>query len=180
MGSPVWIQEKAHVSSFEPRLFKGAELAINLSPFTTNYVNIGKDYLAAGSYIDAKTAFDTAIGREPELFDAWLGRAYALEGLKRYQAAVESYDTAIQVSKSHKNSYYAYAGKGRSSLETQKFQDAYDACTVGIETYHQVKAENTDELKNMYSVLADAADHLGLATEAADARQMAEELRSKA
>jgi len=179
MGSPVWIQEKAHVSTFQPKLFRGAELAINLTQYTTNYVNSGKDYLAAGSFNDAKTAFDSALERDGASFDAWLGRAYTLEALKRYQSASESYDSAITFAQDHKNAYYAYAGKGRSSLENQKFQDSMDAFTQAIIQYHRVGAEDRNDLINIYEGLAAATEKLGLQTEADDAKEKAAELRSQ-
>ncbi|MFH0968516.1 MAG: tetratricopeptide repeat protein [Methanobacteriota archaeon] len=174
MGSPTWLQEKGVVSTFEPKLFRGAELQINLSLFTTNYLNAGKDYLIAGSFNNAKTSFDSALGRDPESFDAWFGRAYALEALKRYQIAVESYDTAIKFSKNNKYTYLAYAGKGRSSLENQKYQDAVTAFEKAIETYQSSAANNLTELGNLHEGLNDAEEKLGPQTEANDTKKNGE------
>ncbi len=161
MDSPAWLQERVAVSTFEPILFRGAELNINLSQSTQNYINTGKDYLVASSFNDAKTSFDTALGKEPESFDAWFGRAYSLEALKRYQSAVESYDSAIKFSKLNKNSYLAYAGKGRSSLETRKFQDAADAFEKAIEIFQSSFQNNLTELSHLQEGLADARKNLG-------------------
>jgi tetratricopeptide (TPR) repeat protein len=179
MGSPAWLQEKSGGSTFQPKLFKGAELAISLSQFTANYINAGKDYLIAGSYNDAKISFDNAIGRNSESFDAWLGRAWSLESLRRYQSSVESYDNAIKYSKSNKNSYIAYAGKGRSSLEIHKFQDANDAFDHAIVAYQSSPANNLTELIYLYEGLADAKENLGQKPEADEARKKAEDIRSK-
>ena len=179
MGSPAWLQEKAHVLSFQPKLFRGAELEVNMSQFTTNYLNNGKDYLVAGSFNDAKSSFDTAIGRDPESYDAWLGRAYSLEKLNRYQTAVESYDTAIKFAKLNKNRYLAYAGKGRSALETQNYQGAADAFERSISEYQSYTLNNLTEMSYLYEGLADARVNLGEQTEAVEAKKKAEDLRSQ-
>jgi tetratricopeptide (TPR) repeat protein len=178
MGPPTWLFEKLPGATFEPSLFKGAELNIDIGFVVHDYINDGKDFLNEGLFFDAKISFDNALSRKPDSYDAWLGRAYSLEALKRYQFAVESYDTAIRYSDNEKYAYLAYAGKGRSSLENRNYQDAADAFVRAIELYPESADYDRDNLADCYAGLADALQNLGKTAESDEATRKAEDINA--
>jgi hypothetical protein len=65
MGPPTWLFEKLPGATFEPSLFKGAELNIDIGFVVHDYINDGKDFLNEGLFFDAKISFDNALSRKP-------------------------------------------------------------------------------------------------------------------
>jgi len=145
-------------------------------PTVTSYVQEGNDLLASSSFEAAKESFDGAIVLNSRSFDAWLGKGYALEGLKRYQSALESYEKAIGLSNNKVRAWVAYAGKGRALLELQQFQAAGDAFAKSISMFDRSKSGTVEELSDLYRDLAKAKAKIGDEVEASYAQRMADEL----
>ena len=57
----------------------------------------GVEQLQLGQYEEAIASFDSAIEIEPDDYDAWLNRGFALENLGHYNAATGSYARAIEI-----------------------------------------------------------------------------------
>jgi tetratricopeptide (TPR) repeat protein len=104
----------------------------NEAPDAMTYVTEGNDYLTGSSYAAAKNAFEEAINRYPDSFDAWLGRGYALEGLNRILSAEDSYDKAISLSAGEPKAWAAYAGKGRLLSGQKRYREAVGAFNSAI------------------------------------------------
>ena len=145
-------------------------------PTVSSYLEDGNDFLISGSYNDAKNSFEKVIGLNHQSFDAWLGRGYALEGLTRYQSALESYEKAIVLSKNQEYAWAAYAGRGRVSLELQLYQVAERAFEKSIELFDGVGSGTNEDLINIYTGLLQAKQNLGDEFGAAAAEDMVKEL----
>ncbi len=57
----------------------------------------GNQHLRSRRYEPALKAFDQAVERRPDYYEAWYGRGNALAGLHRYEEAFASYNKAIQI-----------------------------------------------------------------------------------
>ncbi|MFH0968517.1 MAG: tetratricopeptide repeat protein [Methanobacteriota archaeon] len=165
MGSPDWLEEKAN-ASMEPDLYKQMQKGSEAINSTYTLINEGKDLLRGGDYNEAISDFKWAIDADSEMFDAWLGHGMALEGLKRYQSSLDSYEAAIGLAKSNKNAWIPYAGKARALLELQKYQESVSAFTLAIDKYGKSGSENKTDLENLNAGLADAKEKLGTKTAA--------------
>jgi tetratricopeptide (TPR) repeat protein len=148
-------------------------------PTYVSYITNGNNLLSGGSFSEAKINYENAIGLVPNSSDAWLGRGYALEGLKRYQSALESYEKAIGFSKSGDYDWTAFAGKGRISLVLQNYKDAAIAFESAIHTFEGQEAVRSKDLISIYLGLAEAAQKSGDTEKSSAALEKAEELRSR-
>lgn len=178
LGAPDWVLDRMDTSIlpdfYYPRNVTSERDEI---PTVSSAVNEGNDLLAAGSFNEAKKSFEEAIGLNFRSFDAWLGRGYALEGLKRFLSALESYDKAIALSGTKDSAWAAYAGKGRISLELHQYEDAEKAFEISIEKLNSSESGTTEELIDLYIGLAEAKENLGDEYGASVALREAEELR---
>ena len=179
MGVPNWVLDRMDTSimpdSYIPKntTSNGEE-----KPTLKSYINSGNTFLVSGSFTEAKQSFENAIALNPGSFDAWTGRGMALEGLKRYQTALDSYVRAISFSDSKSNVWLAYAGKGRVSYKLQDYLTASKALETAIDEFAGSGESNIEDLINMYEKLADAKTKLGELNAAADALKKAQDLRS--
>jgi tetratricopeptide (TPR) repeat protein len=180
LGAPDWVLDRIDKSIlpdlFIPKIQTGESEEIHT---VSSYVQDGNDLLASGSFDAAKRSFEGAIGLNSRSFDAWLGKGYALEGLKRYQSALESYEKAIDLSKNKVLAWAAYAGKGRTSFELQQYQVAGDAISKSIDMFDRSKSGTTEDLINLYLGLAKAKEKLGEEADASYAHKMADELKTE-
>lgn len=179
LGAPNWLLERMDTSSlpeyYLPRNTTGEQVNV---PTASSYISSGNNLLVSGSFADAKLAFENAVQLKPGSYDAWVGRGLALEGLKRYQTAIDSYEKAIGFAPDDGSSWIAYGGKGRVSLELNKYQDASDALERAIDEYARSGASNMDDLSSLYSHLAEAKNKLGLNAEATAAKEKVQTLKS--
>ena len=179
LGAPDWLLQRMDTSAlpdyYLPKNTTSDQVRV---PTATSYINSGNTYLTSGSFTEAKQAFENAIQMKPESYEAWIGRGLALEGLKRYQTAIDSYDKAIGLAPDDGSSWVAYGGKGRVSLEINKYQDASDSLEKAIDEYARSGASNMDDLSSLYSHLADAKSKLGLDVEATEAKEKVKTLKS--
>lgn len=178
LSAPDWVLDRID-KSILPDLFIPKNLTGDSEeiPTVTSYVQQGNDLLDSNSFEAAKTQFDGAIGLNSRSFDAWLGKGYALEGLKRYQSALESYEKAIELSNNKIRAWAAYAGKGRALFELQQYQTAGDAYEKSISMFDRSKSGTTEELSVLYRELAEVKAKVGDEAEASYAQRMADELK---
>lgn len=179
MGAPNWLLARMDTSNM-PDLFIPKNLTDESKeiPTVSSYVQNGNDLLAGGSFDAAKKSFEGAIGLNSLSFDAWLGRGYALEGLKRYQSALESYEKAIELSRNKELAWAAYAGKGRVSSELQQYPVAKDVLEKSIDLFNSPKSGTTEDLVSLYEELAKVKQNLGDEAGASAALKKAEELKA--
>ena len=179
MGVPNWVLDRMD-SSVIPDSYIPKNVTSNgeEKPTLKSYINSGNTLLVSGSFAEAKQSFENAITLNPESFDAWTGRGMALEGLKRYQTALDSYERAIGFSDSKSNVWLAYAGKGRVSYKLQDYLTASKALETAIDEFAGSGESNIEDLISMYEKLAEAKQKLGEEDAAADAMKKAQDLRS--
>lgn len=177
LGAPDWLLQRLD-TSLSPDFYKPSNTSTTevIIPSVSSYLTAGNNLLIAGSYSDAKHDFESAIGLKPDSYEAWLGRGMALEGLKRYQTAIDSYEKAISLSESETGAWVAYAGKGRVLIHLQKYQDASDALETAIDEFNQSGSLDIEDLIHMYEKLASAQELLGNTSAAKEASKRAEDL----
>ncbi|MDD1728901.1 MAG: tetratricopeptide repeat protein [Methanospirillum sp.] len=180
LGAPNWILERMDTSImpdyYLPPNTTSDEVRV---PTATSYINSGNTLLTSGSFAEAKGAFENAINMKSDTYDAWVGRALALEGLKRYQTSEESYRKAISLAAADGSAWVAHAGVGRVLIELKKYEDAAASLETAIDEYAKSGSTNIDDLASIYNHLAEAKNKLGLADEAAAAKEKASSLKSK-
>lgn len=142
-------------------------------PTYKEYLKDGWGYIEAQNYADAKTSFEKAINLNQTSYDAWYGKGLALENLKRYLSAIESYNKAISNSKKAGDSWEVYAGLGRTYLATNQYEKSKEAFNSAITLYEKARAHNSDELSEIYSNLAQVLEKLGDTQGAKDALEKA-------
>lgn len=174
LGAPDWVLDRTDTSIlpdfYYPRNISGTNVEI---PTVSSSIAKGNELLAGESFLDAKRQFEEAIRLNFRSFDAWLGMGYALEGSKRYQSAVESYQTAISLSGGEESAWVAYAGLGRVSLTLGQYQTAEQAFQTAIKMIEEMRYADTDEMKKLYDELAEARQKQGNGFGAVFARRMA-------
>lgn len=91
-----------------------------------NFSNQGAAKISEGDYKVAIQYFDQAIGLNPNLAEAYLGKGIALSELDKNQKAIEDYDRAVKFNPNLPQTYY-YRGWSRYQLgnEAQALAD-YD------------------------------------------------------
>lgn len=178
LGAPDWVLDRMDTSIlpdfYYPRNLTGES---EESPSVSSAIQKGNDLLASGSFTEAKKSFEDAIGMNSRSFKAWLGRGYALEGLKRYQSAHDSYDTAISLSGNQEAAWAAYAGKGRVAFELHQYQVAETALEKSIEKFADTESGTPEELIDLYLVLAETKEKRGDESGAIAALRMGEDLK---
>jgi tetratricopeptide (TPR) repeat protein len=181
MGIPDWVLNRMDTSYlpdfFIPRNLTDEEEEV--VPTVSSYVATGNNHLAGGAYNEAKQSFEGAIGLNINSFDAWLGRGHALEGLKRYQSAEESFDKAIRLCRNKDLAWAAYAGKGRVLLELYQYEESVKAYKKAITEFLSVDKGSRDDLINLYLGLAKAEEKVGNIAEASYALNQAELLEEQ-
>lgn len=177
IGSPAWLDEKVNVTILNQDLYGRMQAGDSLDSVPTD-INTGKEQLKGGSYAAAKESFENAINLDGNISDAWAGRGLAQEGLKHYQLALDSFNSAIDLSTNNKYIWLVYAGKARALLELQKYQDAFSSYNLAIEKYSSSGSSDKSDLINLYEGIADALEKLGKKTESGAALKKANELRS--
>jgi tetratricopeptide (TPR) repeat protein len=179
LGAPNWILERMDTSIMPDYYLPPNTTSDQVRvPTYSSYISSGNKLLTSGSYADAKSAFENAIQKKPESFDAWVGRGLALEGLNRSLTSIESYEKAISYAPDDGSSWVAHAGKGRVLLELNKYQEAADSLETAINEYTRSGSSNMDDLVSIYNHLAEAKSRLGLKDEADAAKKKATSLKS--
>jgi tetratricopeptide (TPR) repeat protein len=179
LGAPDWLLQRLD-TSIAPDFYTPSNKSTTevIIPSVSSYLTAGNNLLIAGSYSDAKHDFESAIGLKPDSYEAWLGRGMALEGMKRYQTAIDSYEKAISLSESETGAWVAYAGKGRVLIHLQKYEDAVKAFETAIDEFSRSGSLDIEDLVHMYEKLASAQEMLGNTSAAEDAARKAEDLKS--
>ena len=142
-------------------------------PTVMDLVKEGWAYLEGGNFKDAQNSFKNAIEMNDTSTEAWYGMGLALENQKRYLSAIDAYTKAVSYSKKPASSWGPNAGKGRSYLALNQFENAKDALTVAISQYEQSGEDMADELASMYRDLAQALEMLGETDAAQEALEKA-------
>lgn len=180
LGAPDWVLERMD-TSIMPDLYipkNTSEKAESVPPSAGAYIREGNNLLISGSYADAKKSFEKAIALKGTSFDAWAGRGMALEGLKRYQSALDSYEKAISFAGENEGAWIAYAGKGRVCYHLKEYEDAEKALEKAIDRFAGSGESNIEDLINLYEKLADSRERLGDSDGAADAAKKAADLKA--
>ncbi len=180
LGAPDWVLERMD-TSIMPDLYipkNTSEQAESVPPSVGAYIREGNNLLTSGSYGGAKNSFEKAINLKANSFDAWAGRGMALEGLKRYQSALDSYEKAISFAGENAGAWIAYAGKGRVCYHLKEYGDAEKALERAIDRFAGSGEVNIEDLINMYEKLSDSREKLGDSAGAADAAKKAADLRA--
>jgi len=180
LGAPDWVLDRIDTSIlpdfFYPRNI--SEVHDDL-PTVTGSIASGNDMLAGGSYLDAKAQFEKAITINSRSYEAWLGRGYALEGLKRYQSALESYEKAILYSTNKESAWAAYAGKARSLLALNQYDAAEKAFESSIQKLEQTGMGYNEGLVDLYSALAGIQERKGSESISSQSLMTPEDTRSE-
>ena len=92
LGVLTW--NRAGLYGDELRLWQD-NLAKNPSAVVYNAQGVARSY--AGRHEQALESFDAAIRLKPELAEAWVNRAVALQGLGRFEEAIHDYDEALKL-----------------------------------------------------------------------------------
>jgi tetratricopeptide (TPR) repeat protein len=70
-----------------------------------------------GRLKDAIASYDNSVKCDPNNYEAWDNRGYALVKLKRYKEAMENFDKALEINPEHVNAVYnkgyCYAVQGK-------------------------------------------------------------------
>ncbi|MDD3574133.1 MAG: tetratricopeptide repeat protein [Methanospirillum sp.] len=130
-------------------------------PTAMDLVNEGWIFLEKGNNKDALKSFEKALAINSASTEAWYGRGLALENQKRYLSAIDAYSKAVSFSKKSASSWGPNAGKGRSCLALNQFENAKEAITLAISQYEQSGEDLPDELVSMYLDLAQVYEMLG-------------------
>jgi tetratricopeptide (TPR) repeat protein len=162
LGAPNWVLDRTDTSIlpdfYYPKNISGSDSHI---PPISSSINKGNELLSSDSFLEAKQHFEEAIRLNPRSFDAWLGRGYALEQSKRYQSAVDSYQTAISLSGNEESPWAAYAGLGRVSLTLGQYKTAEQAFQTAIEMIEEMGSADATDMQNLYDELAEARQKQG-------------------
>lgn len=157
MGSPDWVRDRMDTSILPDFFFPRDEDSESKElPTVTSHVKTGNDLLAGGAYLDAKKSFESAIALNPNSYEAWIGRGFAMEGLARDQSALESYEKAISLSARKETAWASYAGKGRMSLNLNQYADAEHAFERAITLFDQDPLGTSDDYQQLTEGLAEA------------------------
>lgn len=156
LGSPEWVRNRMDTSILPDFFFPRDENSETELPTVTSHVTAGNGLLAGGAYLDAKKSFESAIALNPNSYEAWIGRGYAMEGLGRDQSALESYEKAISLSARKETAWAAYAGKARMSLNLQQYTNAVHAFERAIALFDQDPKGTLDEYQHLTDGLATA------------------------
>ncbi len=179
LGAPNWILERMDTSIMPDYYLPPNTTSDQVRvPTYSSYISSGNKLLTSGSYTEAKSAFENAIQKNSESFDAWVGRGLALEGLNRSLTSIESYENALKYAPDDGSSWVAHAGKGRVLLELNRYQDAADSLEAAINEYTRSGSSNMDDLTSIYNHLAQAKDKLGLKDDAEAVQKKAASLKS--
>lgn len=180
LGAPDWVLDRMDGSTMSNLFIRNnSEESEEIRPTINSYISDGNNLLISGSFADAKKAFENAINLKPESFDAWTGRGMALEGLKRYQSALESYEKAIGFAGSSSAVWIAHAGKGRVSYNLQDYETAAMEFESAIDQYGNSGDTDLEDLIHLYEKQAATKRKLGDDAAASEAQSKAEDLRSK-
>ncbi|MFH0968518.1 MAG: tetratricopeptide repeat protein [Methanobacteriota archaeon] len=180
MGAPDWVMAEKEGGNFDlPDFFypKDVNTTKGEEPNLSSYIEHGNKLLAGGSFAEAKQNYEKAIGISSNSYDAWVGRGYALEGLKRSQTALDSFEKAIGFSNSIDHNWIAYAGKGRVLTVLQRYKDATEAFRSAIDAFEAQSSGTLEDHVMLYQGLAEAAQKSGDMEESSAALGKAEELK---
>jgi len=162
LGAPDWVLNRVDTDIlpdfYYPRNIPGG---LDEIPTVSSSITRGNELLISGSYIESKRYFEEAIQLDPRSFDAWLGRAYALEKTKRYQSALESYHNAVSYSDMWDSTWPAYAGIGRTSLALGQYQAAESAFQEALILLEDSGNANLEDITEIDSGLTIARENLG-------------------
>jgi len=125
LGILTW--NRAGLYGDEERLWQD-NLAKNPSAVVYNALGVARSY--AGRHEQALESFDTAIRLKPELAEAFVNRAAALDALGRMEEAVRDYDQALKL---RPKDAATYNGRGNTLARMNRAEDAlkdYDAAIV--------------------------------------------------
>lgn len=162
LGIPNWVLERVDTSMLPDFYYpKNVTDGNKENQAISELIIEGNNLLNTDSFHEAKNKFEEVIERDPDSFDAWLGRGHALVGVKRYQSALESYEKAIVLSGNEESAWSAYAGKGSVSFELHQYQQAKEAFEQSIDLVKRSKSNKTEVMINLTTDLSKAMENLG-------------------
>ncbi len=116
LGVLTW--NRAGLYGDEERLWQD-NLAKNPSAVVYNALGVARSY--AGRHEQALESFDAAIRLKPELAEAWVNRAAALDALGRLDESVRDYDQALKL---RPQDAATYNGRGNALARMNRPEDA--------------------------------------------------------
>ncbi len=166
MHMPTWLYNKrvaegATDTFLMSDVIGGPLPTVTPDPTYANYIDEGNTALSGGAYREAIKAYESAIAIKPKSFDGWLGKAQALEGLKRYQSAIDAYDTALGYRSTSEGVWMAYGGKARCSLELNQFKEAIGLFEKAITSYENSGADDEEAYQALLDGLDEANSQYG-------------------
>lgn len=170
MHMPTWLYNKrvaegATDTFLMSEVIGGPLPTVTPDPTYANYIAEGNAALAGSAYREAIKAYENAIALKPKSFDGWLGKAQALEGLKRYQSAIDAYDTALGYQSTSEGVWIAYGGKAHCYLELNKFKEAIGLYEKAIKSYENSGDENEEAYQALLDGLEEANSSFGTTQE---------------
>lgn len=104
------------------------------------------NHLRKGEFEESLACFEKAVGMNPRASGAWLGKAVALDGLRRYEEAIASVDAAITL---HPDLAVAWNKKGELLVRGfQRYEDALLAFQRAQQLGHSAAAEGIAVCQN--------------------------------
>ncbi|GAB4296911.1 MAG: hypothetical protein Fur0025_34720 [Oscillatoriaceae cyanobacterium] len=110
IGRSLFFQQRGGV---EETMMPGPEAAAAFSE--------GNNQAQSGDFAGAIVSFDRAISLDPDFYQAWANRGFALNGLARYAEALASYDEALMI---QPNFYPAWLNRGVSLKNLGRYEAA--------------------------------------------------------
>jgi S1-C subfamily serine protease len=93
-----------------------------------DWVNYGNQLWRIFEYDAAVQAFDQAVQRKPDFYQAWYARGLALKDLGKYPEAIASFEQAIK----HRADFYpAWQQKGTNAVIFKEVFRGFDRCRPG-------------------------------------------------
>jgi len=115
----------------QPRIGRLTQVLENLKSAMPQLTFTASDYIKQGNalffesrYEDAIAVYDKAIQLDPDLYEAWFGKASSLVVQQHYDDALEAYDQALNLKS---DSVEAWFGKGTVLRKLQRWDDAIAA-----------------------------------------------------
>jgi tetratricopeptide (TPR) repeat protein len=126
--TPSIIQEEFVAPEIQQRIQELTDQLDFLKSHNDQLLLSASDYLRQGDafYIerrheDAVRSYEKALDLDPDLVNAWLGKAKALRRLKRYEEAIAANNRAIQIQPENPSGWF---GKGYVLTDIQKYKEA--------------------------------------------------------
>lgn len=113
------VQQKIQELTGQLELLRAINPQLSLS--TYDYVKQGDAFYFEQRYEDAITSYNKSIQINPNLTEAWLGKAKALRQLGRYEEAIAANDKVIEI---QPESPWGWFGRARTLMDLKRYEEA--------------------------------------------------------